>query len=56
VTDARRPSALGQWGGAGSEFNLVDRKTGMPVWLKLRSEDGHKLVPDDVRLVPVSEE
>ena len=45
-------AALGQWGCAGSEFKLVDRKKGRPVALELRSEDGRKLAPDDVRLVP----
>jgi hypothetical protein len=45
-------AALGQWGCAGSEFHLVDRKKGRPVKLELRSEDGRKLAPDDVRLVP----
>ena len=43
--------ALGQWSCAGSEFKLVDRKKGKPVKLELRSEDGRKLGPDDVRLV-----
>lgn len=47
--------ALGQWGCAGSEFKLVDRKKGKRVRLELRSEDGRRLVPDDVQLVPVSE-
>ena len=47
--------ALGQWGCARSEFKLVDRKKGKPVRLELRSEDGRKLAPDDVRLVPASE-
>jgi DNA-binding HxlR family transcriptional regulator len=47
-------AALGQWGCAGSEFALVDRKKGKPVRLELRSEDGHRLAPDDVRLVPGS--
>ena len=47
--------ALGQWGRARSEFKLVDRKKGKPVRLELRSEDGRKLAPDDVRLVPASE-
>lgn len=44
--------ALGQWGCAGSEFTLVDRKKGRAVKLELRSEDGRKLAPDEVRLVP----
>jgi DNA-binding HxlR family transcriptional regulator len=47
--------ALGQWGCARSEFKLVDRKKGKPVKLELRSEDGRKLAPDDVRLVSASE-
>jgi DNA-binding HxlR family transcriptional regulator len=47
--------ALGQWGRARSEFNLVDRKNGRPVRLELRSAEGRKLAPDDVRLVPASE-
>lgn len=45
-------AALGQWGCAGSEFHLVDRRKGKPVKLELRSEDGRKLAPDDVRLAP----
>ena len=48
-------AALGQWSCAGSAFKLVDRKKGKPVRLELRSEDGRKLAPDDVRLVPASE-
>ena len=48
-------AALGQWGRAGSEFKLVDRKKGKRVKLEFRSEDGRKLAPDDVRLVPASE-
>ena len=47
--------ALGQWGCARSEFKLVDRKKGKPVKLELRSEDGRRLVPADVQLVPASE-
>ena len=47
-------AALGQWGCAGSEFRLVDRKKGKPVRLEFRSEDGRKLATDDVRLVPTS--
>ena len=43
-------AALGQWSCAGSEFKLVDRKKGKSVWLELRSEDGRRLTPDDVRL------
>jgi len=45
--------ALGQWGCSGSELKLVDRKKGRPVRLELRSEDGRKLAPDDVQMVPV---
>ena len=47
--------ALGQWGCADAEFRLVDRKKGRPVKLELRSEDGRRLAPDDVQLVPTSE-
>jgi DNA-binding HxlR family transcriptional regulator len=47
--------ALGQWGCAGSEFKLVDRKKGKAVRLELRSEDGRRLTPDDVQLVPATE-
>ena len=47
--------ALGQWGRSRAPFKLVDRKKGKPVKLELRSEDGRKLAPDDVRLVPASE-
>jgi DNA-binding HxlR family transcriptional regulator len=47
-------AALGQWGCAGSEFHLVDRKKGKSVKLELRSEDGRRLAPDDVQLVPAS--
>jgi DNA-binding HxlR family transcriptional regulator len=46
--------ALGQWGRVRSEFKLVDRKKGKPVRLELRSDDGRKLTPDDVQLVPAS--
>jgi DNA-binding HxlR family transcriptional regulator len=45
-------AALGEWGCAGSEFHLVDRTKGKSVKLELRSEDGRKLTPDDVRLAP----
>jgi DNA-binding HxlR family transcriptional regulator len=45
-------AALGRWGGAGSEVRLVDRKRGRPVTLELRAEDGRRLAPGDVRLVP----
>jgi DNA-binding HxlR family transcriptional regulator len=44
--------ALGQWGCAGSEFKLVDRKRGRAVRLELRSVDGRRLAAADVRLVP----
>jgi DNA-binding HxlR family transcriptional regulator len=44
-------AALGQWGCAGPEFRLVDRKKGKAVRLEFRSEDGRKLAPDDVQLV-----
>jgi DNA-binding HxlR family transcriptional regulator len=44
--------ALGQWGCGASGVNLVDRKTGEPVRLELRSEDGRALGLDDVKLVP----
>jgi DNA-binding HxlR family transcriptional regulator len=47
-------AALGQWGGAGSAFGLVDRKKGKAVRLEFRSEDGRRLAPDDVRLAPAS--
>ncbi len=45
--------ALGQWGGGGSceAFTLIDRKKGKSVRLELRSEDGRRLDPADVRLV-----
>jgi hypothetical protein len=33
----------------------MDRKKGKPVRLELRSEDGRRLVPDEVQLVLVSE-
>jgi DNA-binding HxlR family transcriptional regulator len=42
-------AALGQWGCTGSGFTLVDRKKGKPVRLELRTEDGRRLAPDDVR-------
>jgi DNA-binding HxlR family transcriptional regulator len=45
-------AALGQWGCAGSEFRLVERKTRKSVKLELRSEDGRKLALDDVQLAP----
>jgi hypothetical protein len=48
--------ALGQWGCAGTAFKVVDRKRGRTVRLELRSEDGRRLVPDEVRLVVPSEE
>jgi DNA-binding HxlR family transcriptional regulator len=47
-------AALGQWGCVGSEFRLVDRRKGKPVRLELRSEDGRRLVPDEVQLAPVT--
>jgi DNA-binding HxlR family transcriptional regulator len=47
-------AALGQWGCAGSDFKLVDRKKGTPVRLEFRSEDGRRLAPDDVCLVHAS--
>ena len=47
-------AALGQWGCARSEFKLVDRKKGKAVRLEFRSEDGRRLAPDDVQLVPTS--
>jgi DNA-binding HxlR family transcriptional regulator len=43
--------ALGEWGCAGSEFKVVDRKRGRAVRLELRSEDGRKLALADVSLV-----
>ena len=49
-------AALGQWGCAGSEFRLVDRKKGKAVRLEFRSEDGRRLAPADVQLVPASGE
>jgi DNA-binding HxlR family transcriptional regulator len=47
-------AALGQWGEGDScaAFALVDRKKGKPVRLELRSEDGRRLDPGDMRLVP----
>lgn len=47
-------AALGQWGGAGPEFQLVDRKKGKPVSLEFRSEGGRRLAPDEVQLVAPS--
>ena len=49
-------AALGQWGEGGScaAFTLVDRRKGKSVRLELRSEDGRRLNPDDVRLVPAA--
>jgi len=44
--------ALGQWGCAESEFQVVDRKRGKRVRLELRSEDGRKLGFADVQMVP----
>jgi DNA-binding HxlR family transcriptional regulator len=48
-------ASLAQWGGAGSELKLVDRKKGQAVRLELRSGDGRRFAPDDVQLVPASE-
>jgi DNA-binding HxlR family transcriptional regulator len=47
-------AALGQWGCAGPEFGLVDRKNGKAVRLEFRSVDGRRLAPDDVQLAPAS--
>jgi DNA-binding HxlR family transcriptional regulator len=47
--------ALGQWSCPVSEYKLVERKNGKPVRLELRSSEGRKLAPDDVRLVRASE-
>ena len=47
--------ALAEWGGAGSEFKLVDRVKGKPVRLVLRSADGRRLAPEEVQLVPAPE-
>jgi DNA-binding HxlR family transcriptional regulator len=44
-------AALGQWGGASSAFQMVDRKYGKPVRLELRSNEGRKLTSDEVHLV-----
>ena len=44
-------AALGQWGCAGSEFKLIDRKKGKAVRLELRSADGRTLGLDEVQLV-----
>ncbi|QEL16385.1 winged helix-turn-helix transcriptional regulator [Limnoglobus roseus] len=45
--------ALGQWAACeDSGFALVDAKKGKPARLEFRSEDGRKLDPNDVRLVP----
>ena len=44
--------ALGQWGTCdGGGFKIVDRKTGKPARLEFRTADGHRIAPDDVRLV-----
>jgi DNA-binding HxlR family transcriptional regulator len=49
-------AALGQWGACPEAgFALVDRKRGKAVRLELRSEDGRRLSPDDVRLVSAPE-
>jgi DNA-binding HxlR family transcriptional regulator len=47
-------AALGQWGG-GSGRRLVERKTGRRVRLELRTDDGRKLTPDEVQMLPMSE-
>jgi DNA-binding HxlR family transcriptional regulator len=45
--------ALGQWAACPEAvFTLVDRKKGRPARLEFRSEDGRRLGPDEVRLVP----
>lgn len=46
--------ALGQWGCTSSPFKLVDRKKGKRVNLEFRFEDGRKLTPDEVQLVPAA--
>lgn len=43
--------ALGQWGGEGTDFKLVDAKRGQAVRLELRGEDGRKVQLEDARLV-----
>ena len=43
--------SLGQWGGSGSGFELVDAKRGEPVRLQLRTAGGRRVGLDDVRLV-----
>jgi DNA-binding HxlR family transcriptional regulator len=47
-------AALGQWAGGG-KGRLVETKTGRKVRLELRSEDGRKLVADEVRLILASD-
>jgi DNA-binding HxlR family transcriptional regulator len=47
--------ALGEWACTGSDFKLVDRKRRKRVRLEFRSEDGRKLQPDEVQLVPGEE-
>ncbi len=47
-------AALGQWGCAGSEFKMVDRKKKQAVKLELRAADGRTLAPDDVQLVSLA--
>ncbi|HUR55750.1 MAG TPA: transcriptional regulator, partial [Gemmataceae bacterium] len=45
--------ALGQWAACEeTTFTLVDRKKGKPARLEFRSEDGRKLGPEDVVIVP----
>jgi DNA-binding HxlR family transcriptional regulator len=44
--------ALGQWGCGGAGLKLIDRATGSPVRLELRTADGRKVGLDDAELVP----
>lgn len=45
--------ALGQWAACpDAGFAVLDRRRGRPARLEFRSEDGRRLGPDDVRLVP----
>jgi DNA-binding HxlR family transcriptional regulator len=45
--------ALGQWAACPeADFALVDCRRGKPARLEFRSEDGRRLDPNDVRLVP----
>lgn len=48
--------ALGQWSCPGSEYKLVEPKKGTAVRLELRTEGGRRIAPDEVRLIPASEE